>query len=80
MSTDEKQKMIIEKAARLAIMLELDTLGLLDDLSYQKIANLLAGDEEPVNRSTILRDKRDLQDVRNKINQIYRTLGWKKRR
>lgn len=80
MSTDEKHEMIIEKAARLAILLELESLGILDDLSYQKIANMIAGDGKPVNRSTILRDMQDLQDVRDKINKIYRTLRWRKRR
>lgn len=80
MPTDDKTEMIIEKAARLTVLLELDDRGLLDDLSYQKIANMLDVSDDAVNRSTILRDIRELDKVREKINKIYMHLGWKKRR
>lgn len=80
MATNAKTKMIVDKAARLAILLEMEDRGLLENMSYQRIADMLAGDGESVNRSTILRDIQDLPLVRERINQIYRAINWRKRR
>lgn len=79
MATDKKQDMILDKAARLAILMELDNQGLLDGMSYQAIADALKGPhEEAVNRSTILRDLRDLDAVRAKLNRFRARVDYLK--
>lgn len=81
MPTNHKQDMILDKAARLAILMELDNQGLLDGMSYQAIADALKGpNEEAVNRSTILRDLRDLDAVRAKLNRFRARVDYLKRK
>lgn len=79
MSTDKKHEMILDKAARLAVLMELDNRGLLDGMSYQAIADALKGpNEEAVNRSTILRDLRDLDTVRAKLGRFQARVEYLK--
>ena len=65
------------KAARMAALIVAREQGWLEDLSLNAIAKVLAGDGEPVNRSTILRDLRMLDEVislRNRLVERLRNL------
>lgn len=57
----------IRSGARLAILLELKREGMLQDLTLQQIADAL-GDGR--NRSTIMRNLRDLQLVESEIERV----------
>ncbi len=70
--------MRINKSARLVILLHLDDHGWLDDASCQTIANWF--DQPGLNRSTILRDIRELPALRDEIKRISsRTVIWRRR-
>lgn len=78
MTTLGQKRMRINKSARLVVLLDLDEHGFLDGISLQKIADLF--DQPGLNRSTILRDIKELPAVRREINSIYSRLGWKKKK
>jgi len=60
----------LSKAARLVVLMDLDDRGLLDNLSYQKIARMF--NEPGLNRSTIMRDLIELPKLREEIKKIYK--------
>lgn len=64
----------VYKAARLIILLDLDDAGLLDGMSLQQIADMFNDD---LNRSTILRDLRQLPKVRNVVKTMRKKLTAK---
>lgn len=64
----------VYKAARLIILLDLDDAGLLDGMSLQQIADMFNDD---LNRSTILRDLRQLPKVRSVIKAMRKKLTAK---
>lgn len=78
MTTSGQKRMRLNKSARLVVLLDMDDHGLLDGVSLQKIADLF--DQPGLNRSTILRDIRELPALREEINLIYSRLGWKKKK
>ncbi len=57
----------LEKSARLIILMRWQDADKLAGLSFQKIANLFA---DPPNRSTIMRDLRDVERLRKTIKQM----------
>jgi len=59
----------LEKSARLIILLRLDTLGRLEGRSLQKIADLF---QIPPSRSTIMRDLRDLENLKIVIKDMLK--------
>jgi hypothetical protein len=59
----------LEKSARLVVLMQLQDAGRLDGLSLQKIADLFTPSP---NRSTILRDLRDVPRVRETIKTIVK--------
>jgi hypothetical protein len=59
----------LEKSARLIILMRAEDKGRLTGLSLQKIANLFP---QPPNRSTIMRDLRDLKNLRTVLRKMER--------
>ena len=62
----------LSKAARLAVLLALDDAGMLEGRTLQSIADALG---DGINRSTILRDKRRLPEVRRRRDAAMRKLA-----
>lgn len=67
-------KRTISKAARLMILHRLRADGLLDDLTLQAI-----GDAFGLNRSTVMRDLRDLDQVEEEYERLMKGQPWVKR-
>jgi hypothetical protein len=78
MTTTGQKRMRLNKSARLVVLLDMDEHGLLDGTSLQKVADLF--NQPKLNRSTILRDIKELPALREEINMIYSRLGWNKRK
>ena len=72
MSDWQNEDARLSKAARLAVLLALDDAGLLEGRTLQAIADALG---DGINRSTILRDKRRLPEVRRRRDAAMRKLA-----
>lgn len=66
----------LEKSARLIVLKQLQDNGQLRGLSLQKIANLFI---DPPNRSTIMRDLRDVKRLRKTLKQIIKNAYFVRR-
>ena len=62
----------VRQAARLAVLLALDDAGMLERRTLQSIADALG---DGINRSTIMRDKRRLPEVRRRRDAALRKLA-----
>ena len=65
----------LEKSARLAVLLELDRDGLLVGRSNQDIANVFG---HRLHRSTILRDLRQLAELKREVSRLQLELKRKR--
>ena len=72
MSDWQNEDARLSKAARLTVLLALDDAGLLEGRTLQAIADALG---DGINRSTILRDKRRLPEVRRRRDAAMRKLA-----
>ena len=67
----------LEKSARLAVLLELDQDGLLAGRTNQEIADAFG---HGLHRSTILRDLRQLEELKRELNRLQVEMGHQRQK